>query len=313
MKSLKSKSQKISEAFKKRPRKKQKIFCKKCSNFYLEKSVLLSASDVSTEGFCSDNCKQNAKNESNQKRSKTFKEKKKIYPKCECGKTKKNKRDRTCGNSECIKKPIKKRIIKCSICRTEYDSEKVSFRSKNEIFRGKCNFCKKQKKNILHKKSLNERKSISERMKIKNPMFDEKIKEKAHNALRKNIKNGKTIYKKGKNHHLFTGKRHLSKALRDVLYHRWTIRVLERDEFKCRKCQSKKGLHVHHRFPLRYIVDFLRRKYKLSKNDLDKIKLNPIFNLILEDGIAIHSLRNGITLCGQCHCDIDPRFRGIKK
>lgn len=67
-------------------------------------------------------------------------------------------------------------------------------------------------------------------------------------------------------------------------YEEWRKKCMERDFYKCSKCDSKEQLHVHHIEQLFYICD----KYNMN---LDEIKKSKEFN----------DINNGITLCSNCH------------
>jgi len=64
-----------------------------------------------------------------------------------------------------------------------------------------------------------------------------------------------------------------SKEVRD-----WKLKCLERDDYRCQKCNEIEGLHIHHIIPF-------------SKNKELR-----------------HSLENGITLCRRCHYEIHRRL-----
>jgi hypothetical protein len=65
--------------------------------------------------------------------------------------------------------------------------------------------------------------------------------------------------------------------------------VMERDNFTCRHCGSKKSLTVHHVMPFHRIV---ARVLKRGLQETDKI---------LDAVVAEHRLDYGITLCKGCH------------
>lgn len=70
-------------------------------------------------------------------------------------------------------------------------------------------------------------------------------------------------------------------------------KIYERDNFRCKKCNSKNKIEIHHIKPIKNIVD-LYKPFFIDKNELYNhlIKLDIIIDINLE---------NGITLCRECH------------
>lgn len=58
----------------------------------------------------------------------------------------------------------------------------------------------------------------------------------------------------------------------------WSKRVRERDGHKCTECGSKENIHAHHIIPW---------------NNSEKLRFD---------------IGNGLSLCGSCHCIVEPRF-----
>jgi 5-methylcytosine-specific restriction endonuclease McrA len=68
-------------------------------------------------------------------------------------------------------------------------------------------------------------------------------------------------------------------------YNNWRKKILFRDNYKCKICNSKKQLEVHHKIPLAHIVELYSIK---TYNQALKCKL--LWDIIW-----------GITLCQKCH------------
>ena len=72
---------------------------------------------------------------------------------------------------------------------------------------------------------------------------------------------------------LFTSEKRKSRRHND-----WSRKVKERDDFKCTECGTTKNLHSHHIIPWKENIEFR------------------------------FDVNNGITLCGTCHCKIEPKL-----
>ena len=223
---------------------------------------------------------------------------------------------KTCNNCRKHPKPyydkekIIKRKIKCKICnkiigteriRKKYNTKPVN--STNEL----CEACKK--KNIKKKKK--NYKNCSLYMKKNNPMYNKDIRAKASKTIKKKIKEGEIIYKRGKEHPLYKGNRGFYADCRSMLYKEWVIKILTRDKFKCTICKKQKNLQVHHIRPFRKIVKIIlcRNRIKNNKN------INPnsfLYWNLIDQIIKEHNLDDGITVCNKCHGDIDERYRRYK-
>lgn len=69
----------------------------------------------------------------------------------------------------------------------------------------------------------------------------------------------------------------------------WIREVKKRDSYKCRMCESKDNLEVHHIVPVRELI----QKYNI-KNHRDTFEIDDFWDL-----------DNWITLCSKCHILID--------
>jgi len=147
------------------------------------------------------------------------------------------------------------------------------------------------------------------RMRINNPMFNADTREQVTRTFNKRIKDGLITYKRGPDHHLWKGNRDFANACRSQLYKAWIYPILERDEFKCVRCDSKKDLQVHHLYPLRTILEEIKKDYAIE--DLSKISTTDNFHII-QDVVGRHTLDMGVTLCASCHCKEDSRIKHKK-
>ncbi len=73
--------------------------------------------------------------------------------------------------------------------------------------------------------------------------------------------------------------------------------VLERDQFRCQMCRSRRELVVHHMRAFNEIVCSIRTRYP----DLDD-------ESCIAAVIAAHRLQDGITLCRSCHKSLHARY-----
>lgn len=90
------------------------------------------------------------------------------------------------------------------------------------------------------------------------------------------------------------GKLSLTRRIKEFQYNNgWYNKIYERDIFQCSKCTSKKRIEVHHKKPIKTIIDEIKELFT-DENELYSylIKLDIILDVNLE---------NGITLCRECH------------
>lgn len=127
----------------------------------------------------------------------------------------------------------------------------------------------------------------------KNGMFGKKHSE----ATRKKMSLAR-IGKLGPNATAWKGGRmSLVRRVKSVIHHRfnWYFRVYQRDQFKCTKCGGKRKLEAHH------VISISRLIHDLCHNQAFGSEEEKIEWLAARDEIRDPDLRNGITLCRQCH------------
>jgi hypothetical protein len=154
------------------------------------------------------------------------------------------------------------------------------------------------------------RKRLSEKMKLNNPMYIKEYREKSSSNFKKRVKEGKIIYKKGHNHHLWKGNRNFNDSCRTQLYKPWIFKILKRDNFTCTYCYKTNQLQVHHLKPLREFIFEILQKYKIkSFSDIEPNEWFPYIMEIVEN----HKLEDGITLCESCHELVDVYYNKSNK
>ncbi len=144
------------------------------------------------------------------------------------------------------------------------------------------------------------------RMKTNNPAHMPGVRDKIRKTIKKKIESGELVYKRGPEHHLWKGTGDFSKLCRSNLRTIWVQPILERDNFKCLVCGNTKELHVHHIYPLRDIITKV-----LTEHDVDDINTFSYDECLplVEEVVLLHTLDIGITVCIDCHEEIDPFFK----
>lgn len=220
-----------------------------------------------------------------------------ILPYKVCDECKKSSKE---ARSECMK--LNNPSYEKSLTKKEY----IEKQKKLEEYNNKENKLKRKK--IFLKRT-------SERMRKNNPMFKEEVVGKMRKTFKENISNGKIIYKKGKEHHLYKGNRNFNKQVRIEL-REWVRKKMELDNFTCTKCgKTNCELQVHHLEPLRNIIIKFLEKYNIA---LEEFELGDKTCLSILKDIKEYHFNNfsiGITVCQDCHSKLDKHYkqRKIKK
>lgn len=127
----------------------------------------------------------------------------------------------------------------------------------------------------------------------KNPMFGKKA------SLETRMKmSASRIGKTGPSATAWKGGRgSINRKVRHIIHTRWNwyLRVYRRDKFACVKCGSKKKLDAHHIDPLSSIIKRLTRD-RFFDTETSKLEW-----LVMHPRIRDHRLKNGQTLCRNCH------------
>ncbi len=197
----------------------------------------------------------------------------------------------------------------CSFCK-----EKHQYENKKKNIEVLNNYRKFIKEHPENKKQINSEtlQRMSHRMKENNPMKDPSVAKKMGDTLKKKYKNGEIKKRIGRNNWNFKGNRLFNPSCRKELYKPWIYPILERDKFHCTKCNSNKNLQVHHIRHLRDIIELiLKRNNIINVDDLLNTDRDLFENLVLQV-VEEHKLEDGITVCKNCHIDIDERYR-VKK
>ena len=173
--------------------------------------------------------------------------------------------------------------------------------------------------NVIRPKHINYqltddgKKSLSEKMRNNNPMKRKEVVDKVKETYKRKIQSGEMVYKRGHDHHLYKGNKTFNLDCRKWLKG-WIEQNLRRDNYTCTRCQKNKcALHVHHLRPLREIISKILLEEKI--NNVDQLKKENITEYERLIGIVVkeHSLEDGITLCKECHGEVDERYRRYRK
>jgi hypothetical protein len=219
---------------------------------------------------------------------------------------------------ECVKKskdrmrndnPAKRPEIKEKISRTlkqKYSSKEISSPFLDPF---KLKEIQSLRRGLSEKGS----ESIRQHMRHQNPMFSDTIKKRAMATVKKKILTGEITYKRGHDHPLYKGTRTFSNDCRKWLKI-WIRSILERDKFSCIVCGRVGGyLHTHHIRPLREIIKKVLTDEGIV--DIVDVKWNSIteYERLIKKVVSDHKMEDGMTVCKQCHANIDDRYRRIKK
>lgn len=152
-------------------------------------------------------------------------------------------------------------------------------------------------------------------MRLNNPMFNLKTRNKMKITLNNRIKQGLITYT-AKNRKNYTGcSRTIQNYLRSELY-LWRKTLLEQSNYSCELCNHSGGmLHVHHTIPYREILKMVCAELNLSSNILKEIKFSDeTYCKIKEKLLYFHSTHDcGIVVCPKCHAIIDKFYHLEKK
>ena len=88
------------------------------------------------------------------------------------------------------------------------------------------------------------------------------------------------------------------------LYTEWIFKILEKDKFKCKICNSVKNLEVHHlkKYKIIFEESIIELNLNLSKwKEWTKKEISSLQEKILEK----HTMEIGITVCDLCHSILD--------
>lgn len=145
----------------------------------------------------------------------------------------------------------------------------------------------------------------SQRMRENNPIHKPGVFEKRQSTYKARRTAKEITYKRGPEHHLWRGNIDFNNSCRRDLYNQWTFPVMERDNFKCTLCGSKKDIQVHHIKPLREFINEVRVKYNIGLfTDYSAEELYPL----VQEVVTNHQLSDGVTVCKKCHYVIDERY-----
>jgi 5-methylcytosine-specific restriction endonuclease McrA len=192
----------------------------------------------------------------------------------------------------------------------------ILFKERYKTGEMKSPFQDPEKLKIIRSKSIlteSGRERLRNKMVIRNPMFNPEVARKMANTIQSRILSGELVYKKGHTHHLYKGTRTFSNDCRKWLKN-WIKSIMTRDKHSCVYCKTVGGyLHIHHIRPLRDIIKKILTKNNVTDTVL--LKSNDIhrYENLMTQVVEDHKLEDGITVCKQCHANIDDRYRRIKK
>jgi hypothetical protein len=105
--------------------------------------------------------------------------------------------------------------------------------------------------------------------------------------VRNRLRKLPSLFKSGEQHPNWKGGTStINKLIRECEeYNRWRKDIFKRDNYKCRLCESKNIIEVHHIFPLYKIIE----QYKI-KSLIDAYNCKVLWER-----------KNGVVLCKKCH------------
>lgn len=173
-------------------------------------------------------------------------------------------------------------------------------------------FIKNRRSKILFSYPKNNQRRLSQRMKLNNPMKSYIISEKVGKSLKNGYLTGRLKKIKGKDHWLWKGNRAFNKAVRIELRN-WVKAMFKKAEYTCQVCGKKNTeLHVHHKIPLRNIINDILTANNITTDYLSSIEGSEIYFNILNEIVKFHEdqmINVGIVVCPQCHSQLDSFYK----
>lgn len=118
------------------------------------------------------------------------------------------------------------------------------------------------------------------------------------------VQTGKVNLKNRNNNLQNKSARYFRKLFRMFLYVHWTKKILIRDNFSCQICGKKKNLEVHHIIPFRVLLQQAAEYLNLNLNNHISFTEREV-EMLREELLNRHKLKYGVTLCKECHENID--------
>lgn len=235
---------------------------------------------------------------------------------------------RVCGKivGERVKNKIREPLlcsaeITCNECKKKWyekSSERMKLNNPNsrkltaDEYKELCEKREKERAILEKEKPIREklnREKSSERMRKNNPMRNRDSVEKMKRTVRENIKNGKIVYKKGKNNRNWKGgnSRSIQNYIR-VALKPWKQQKLAEANYTCQMCGKRHCyLNIHHTYPFRCIINDALNALNVN---IENMEFRSQEYDILEKWVVEYHNNNdvGIVLCQNCHDMVDKYF-----